>query len=82
MLLPVKKTFSFLDESGFLVPRKNFDHNFYGVALIKHTEPNSIIQRLHKAYEGLVSALQREESRLEFSFKSITRKVFHITLRI
>lgn len=66
------KTFSFIDESGILAPRDNQKRNYYGIGLLKHTNPNSLIQKLHVVYENLCSALKKEETRVEFSFKSTT----------
>lgn len=66
------KTYSFLDESGVLVPKDGQSKNYYGIGILKHTRPNQIIQKLHPIHESLCSALKKDNTRVEFSFKSTT----------
>lgn len=67
------KTFTFIDESGVLNPI-NDGKVYYGVGAFKHCKPNDLVTRLHKVYEGLVGELKKDETRVEFSFKSTTSK--------
>lgn len=74
------KTFSFIDESGLLSP-PGIDRSYYGIGLLKHKHPIQFIQKLHPTYEGLCSALKKESTRLEFSFKSTTIKSINYDLQ-
>ncbi len=65
------KTFTFLDESGVLSP-PNIERCYYGIGILKSSQPIQLIQKLHPIHEGLCSALKKDPSRLEFSFKSTT----------
>lgn len=67
------KTFTFLDESGALIPLENQNRCYYGIGIFKHTHPNQLIQKMHPIFENLCSVLKKDETRLEFSFKSTTR---------
>jgi hypothetical protein len=67
------KTFTFIDESGVLNPIQD-GKAYYGIGAFKHTNPNELVSRLHKIYEGLISELKKDETRVEFSFKSTTSK--------
>ncbi len=73
------KTFTFVDESGMLNPVGN--RSYYGLGSLKHPKPNELIQKLHKVYEGLCGELKKEETSLEFSFKSTTAKSIKYDLR-
>lgn len=75
------KTFTFLDESGALIPREGQNRCFYGIGTLKHTHPIQLIQKLHPIFEGLCSALKKDETRLEFSFKSTTRSSISFDLK-
>src|SRR3989344_8225457 len=65
------KTFTFVDESGALNPHKE-GKSYFGIGAFKHTQPVELIERVHPIYEGLCSALRKDETRVEFSFKSTT----------
>ena len=73
MLNKIIKTFTFLDESGALIPIEGQQRSFYGIGILKHTHPIQLIQKLHPVYEHLCSTLKKDETRVEFSFKSTTR---------
>lgn len=74
------KTYSFLDESGFLVPSVDNRQNLFGLGLIKYSNPFHINQELHKLHEKLCSDLKKDDTRIEFSFKGITEKTLPTTL--
>lgn len=74
------KTYSFLDESGFLVPSQTSSQIFFGLGMIKHPAPFDINQKLHKLHEKLCSDLKKDDTRIEFSFKGITEKTLPTTL--
>ncbi len=67
------KTFTFIDESGALNPIKD-GKSYFGIGAFKHTKPIELIERVHPIYEALVSELKKDETRVEFSFKSTTSK--------
>lgn len=67
------KTFTFIDESGVLNPVQE-GKAYFGIGSFKHTKPIELIERLHQIYEGLCSELKKDETRVEFSFKSTTSK--------
>jgi hypothetical protein len=67
------KTFTFIDESGALNPVKD-GKSFFGIGAFKHTKPIQLLERLHPIYEGLCNELRKDETRVEFSFKSTTSK--------
>lgn len=75
------KTFTFLDESGALVPVKKEGPKYFGIGALKHTKPNQLIQELHPIFEGLVGALKKDETRVEFSFKATTGSSIHYDLQ-
>ena len=75
------KTFTFLDESGALIPKASQKRNFYGIGILKHTRPIQLIQKLHPTYEALCSRLKKDETRVEFSFKSTTRSSIDLDLK-
>jgi hypothetical protein len=75
-----KKTFSFLDESGVFEPCINKKTNNYGIGFIKHPDPFLLNQKLHTIYESLCNDLKKDETRVEFSFKSLTSKSLKSTL--
>lgn len=67
------KTFTFIDESGALNPTVN-GKSYFGIGAFKHTKPIDLLDRLHPVYEGLCSELRKDDTRVEFSFKSTTSK--------
>lgn len=67
------KTFTFIDESGVLNPTQD-GKSYFGIGAFKHTKPTELLERLHPIYEGLRGALGKDDTRLEFSFKSTTSK--------
>ena len=67
----IKKTFTFIDESGALIPHKE-GKAYFGIGAFKHTQPVELVERIHPIYEGLCAALKKDETRVEFSFKSTT----------
>lgn len=67
------KTFTFIDESGALNPVKD-GKSYFGIGAFKHTKPIELLTKLHPVYEGLVNELKKDETRVEFSFKSTTAK--------
>lgn len=75
------KTFTFLDESGALIPIDGQAKVFYGIGIFKHTRPIQLIQKLHPLYETLISALKKDETRVEFSFKSTTKSSIEYDLK-
>lgn len=68
------KTFTFLDESGVLSAPKSATRKYFGLGIFKHTNPNGLIQDLHREHEGLCAELKKDETKVEFSFKATTRK--------
>lgn len=70
--MKIIKTFSFLDESGALALPEAAGRSIYGIGFLKHTNPIQLIEKIHPIYEGLVAALKKDETRVEFSFKSTT----------
>lgn len=74
------KTFTFIDESGVLNPTIN-GKAYFGIGAFKHTKPIELLGRLHPVYEGLVSELRKDETRVEFSFKSTTSKSIRYDLQ-
>lgn len=76
------KTFTFLDESGALIPIEGQQRCYYGIGILKHTRPIQLIQKLHPVFEGLCDALKKDETRLEFSFKSTTRSSIKYDLQV
>ncbi len=76
------KTFSFLDESGLLVPSQNRKESFFGLGFIKYKNPFQINQLLHKYHQQLCADLKKDNTRIEFSFKGITEKTLPITLKV
>jgi len=75
------KTYSFLDESGFLVPSPNNQQILFGLGIIKYSNPFNINQKLHRLHEELCANLKKDDTRIEFSFKGITEKTLSTTLR-
>jgi hypothetical protein len=75
------KTFSFLDESGLLVPSRNRNKSFFGLGFIKYENPFQINQVLHKYHQQLCADLKKDDTRIEFSFKGITEKTLQTTLK-
>jgi len=75
------KTFTFLDESGALIPKEGQTRNFYGIGIFKHTHPIQLINKLHPIYEELCAHLKKDETRVEFSFKSTTRSSIELDLK-
>ncbi|HGJ64458.1 TPA: hypothetical protein ENS27_03605 [bacterium] len=71
--MSIIKTFTFIDESGALNPVKD-GKSYFGIGAFKHTKPIELIDKLHPIYEGLVNELKKDETRVEFSFKSTTSK--------
>jgi hypothetical protein len=67
------KTFTFIDESGALNPVQD-GKSYFGIGAFKHTKPIELLERLHPVYEGLCNELKKDETRVEFSFKSTTSK--------
>ena len=67
------KTFTFIDESGALNPIRD-GKSYFGIGAFKHTKPIDLLERLHPVYEGLCNELKKDETRVEFSFKSTTAK--------
>lgn len=66
-------TFCFMDESGTL----NVNHEsirYFAVGAIIHSYPDDLVARLHREFEGLCGALQKEPTRLEFKFTFLTEK--------
>lgn len=77
----IRKTYSFLDESGMLVPPESKTPNLFGIGFIKFTNPFDINQILHQYHEQLCSDLKKDDTRIEFSFKGITEKTLPLTIR-
>ncbi len=77
----IRKTYSFLDESGILVPPKSKISNLFGIGFIKYSNPFEINQLLHQYHEQLCSSLRKDDTRIEFSFKGITQKTLPLTLQ-
>ena len=77
----ITKTYSFLDESGFLVLIKSKTTNYFGLGFIKFPDPFEINQSLHLLHQQLCSDLKKDDTRIEFSFKGITKKTFPTTLK-
>lgn len=71
--MSIIKTFTFVDESGVLNPARQ-GKSYFGIGAFKHTKPVQLLERLHPVYEGLVSKLNKDDTRVEFSFKSTTSK--------
>jgi hypothetical protein len=71
--MDITKTFTFIDESGALNPTAQ-GKSYFGIGAFKHTKPIELLSRLHPPYEGLCSELKKDETRVEFSFKSTTSK--------
>ncbi|MCL4338957.1 DUF3800 domain-containing protein [Patescibacteria group bacterium] len=71
--MTVIKTFTFIDESGVLNPVHD-GKSYFGIGAFKHIKPIALLERLHPVYEGLVSQLKKDETKVEFSFKSTTSK--------
>lgn len=71
--MSIIKTFTFIDESGALNPVKD-GKSYFGIGAFKHTKPIELLERLHPIYEGLINELKKDETRVEFSFKSTTSK--------
>ncbi|MBI2267968.1 MAG: DUF3800 domain-containing protein [Candidatus Blackburnbacteria bacterium] len=67
------KTFTFIDESGALNPIQD-GKSYFGIGAFKHTKQIELLERLHPVYEGLCNELKKDETRVEFSFKSTTSK--------
>lgn len=80
MQYKISKTFTFLDESGVFSPPSS-GRKYYGIGILKHTNPISIIQKLHSNYEGLVSELKKDPTKVEFSFKYTTAKSLKYDLK-
>lgn len=74
------KTFTFLDESGALMPIEGQQRCFYGIGILKHTHPIHLIHKLHPTFENLCATLKKDETRVEFSFKSTTRSSIKLDL--
>ncbi len=79
--MDIIKTFTFLDESGALIPIESQKRSFYGIGIFKHTRPIQLIEKLHPIYEGLCDALKKDETRVEFSFKSTTKSSIEYDLK-
>ncbi len=75
------KTFTFIDESGTLIPKPE-PSSYYGVGAFKHTKSIEFVNRIHKVYEGLCAALKKDETRVEFSFKSTTASSIKYDLQL
>lgn len=75
------KTFTFLDESGALIPKDGQNKDYYGIGIFKHTHPIQLIQKLHPIHETLCARLKKDETRVEFSFKSTTRSSIDLDLK-
>ena len=75
------KTFCFLDESGVFHSRTNNNKSYYGIGIFKHTNPIDLIQKIHPIYENLCSILNKDETRVEFSFKSTTSSSVNLDLK-
>lgn len=71
--MTIIKTFTFIDESGALNPTQD-GKSYFGIGAFKHTKPIELLERLHPVYEGLCNELKKDETRVEFSFKSTTSK--------
>ncbi len=71
--MKIIKTFTFIDESGSLNPSQN-GKSYFGIGAFKHTRPIELLEKLHPVYEALVSRLKKDETKVEFSFKSTTSK--------
>lgn len=71
--MTVTKSFTFIDESGALNPVQD-GKSYFGIGAFKHTKPIELLERLHPVYEGLCNELKKDETRVEFSFKSTTSK--------
>ena len=67
------KTFTFIDESGALNPVQ-YGKSYFGIGAFKHTKPIEFLERVHSIYEGLCGELKKDNTRVEFSFKSTTSK--------
>lgn len=76
------KTFSFLDESGLLVPSRDRNKSFFGLGFIKYENPFQISQVLHKYHQQLCADLKKDDTRIEFSFKGITGRTLQTTLEV
>jgi len=70
----VIKTFTFLDESGALVPIEKQHRKYFGIGILKHTQTVDLISKLHPIYETLCSELKKDKTQIEFSFKRTTSK--------
>jgi len=84
MMITKQKTFSFLDESGLMIPtfpQKTKKRNFSAIGILKHPNPFKITQNLHKCHEQLCSTLKKDNTRIEFSFKGITERTTPVTLK-
>lgn len=71
--MTIIKTFTFIDESGALNPIHD-GKSYFGIGAFKHTKPIEFTERVHPIYEGLCNELKKDETRVEFSFKSTTAK--------
>ncbi|MBI4028846.1 MAG: DUF3800 domain-containing protein [Candidatus Blackburnbacteria bacterium] len=71
--MTIIKTFTFIDESGALNPIQD-GKSYFGIGAFKHTKPVELLGRVHSVHEGLCSELKKDETRVEFSFKSTTSK--------
>jgi len=67
------KTFTFIDESGALNPTHD-GKSYFVIGAFKHTKPIEFLEKAHPVYEGLCNELKKDETRVEFSFKSTTSK--------
>ncbi len=72
--MQITKTFTFIDERGTLNPLSHNKKSFFGIGAFKHAHPIKFLEKLHPIYEGLCSALKKDETKVEFSFKSTTSK--------
>lgn len=72
-MVQLVKTFTFIDESGALNPIMD-GKSYFGIGAFKHTKPIELLAKLHPVYEGLCGELKKDETRVEFSFKSTTSK--------
>ena len=73
------KTFTFIDESGVLNPVST-GKSYFGIGAFKHTKPIELLEMVHLVYEGLCAELKKDETRVEFSFKSTTSKSINYDL--
>ena len=70
--MPLKPTFSFMDESGTLHP--NNPNRYFAVGALIDSYPDDLIKDLHLLLQHLESKLGRaNDTKLEFRFSSVTK---------